>query len=191
MYKVEHRTSSANSLRLILGLATLLLAALLVGVATTREDHGIPWTTPQPQTAPSSTTLQARVTSQDVVTRLEEILRIRESAYRSRDPDLLREIYSSDCPCLASDEKAIIELLDRHYTWNGIETSIEVRSVDKLHERLWKIVALFRSAALRIETEDGRLIREEPGGSDLVEFTLVKPKEVQQWLLGLASTVVG
>jgi hypothetical protein len=126
-----------------------------------------------------------------IVSRLREILRIREAAYRSRNPELLRSVYSSDCPCLASDEKAIYELLRRAYMWDGIETSVEIRRVTKIHERLWTVTALFRSETLRIETEDGKLIRKEPAGSDLFKFTLVKPRYAHSWLLGRASVVEG
>jgi hypothetical protein len=92
---------------------------------------------------------------------------------------------------LASDEKAIYELLQRAYMWDEIETSIEIRRVTRFHERLWTVTALFRSEALRIETENGKLIREEPEGSDLFEFTLVKPRDAHRWLLGRASVVEG
>jgi hypothetical protein len=104
---------------------------------------------------------------------------------------MLTEIYSIDCPCMASDQKAIEELLDHRYVWDGVATSIEVRSVRRVNERLWLVVALFRSEALSIKTERGKLIRIEPAGSDLFEFTLVKPNEGTDWLLGLASMLDG
>ena len=104
---------------------------------------------------------------------------------------MLTAIYSGDCPCMASDQKAIEELLDHRYVWDGVATSIEVRSVRRVNERLWLVVALFRSEALSIKTERGKLIRIEPAGSDLFEFTLVKPNEGTDWLLGLASMLDG
>jgi hypothetical protein len=88
---------------------------------------------------------------------------------------------------MASDQRAIEDLLDHGYVWDGISTSIEVRSVSKVSERLWLVVALFRSGALFIKTERGKIIRIEPAGSDLFEFTLVKPSDGASWLLGLAS----
>ena len=148
-------------------------------------------TTREPIESSSSAAARSTTTPRQLVSRLREILRIRESAYRSRNPDLLRSVYSSDCPCLASDEKAIYELLRRAYVWDGIETSVEIRRVTKLHERLWTVTALFRSETLRIETEDGKLVRKEPAGSDLFEFTLVKPRYAHRWLLGRASVVEG
>jgi hypothetical protein len=104
---------------------------------------------------------------------------------------MLTTIYSSDCPCIASDQRAIEELLDHEHVWDGISTSIEVRSVRRVSERLWLVVALFRSGVLSIKTEHGKLIRIEPAGSDLFEFTLVKPNEGSSWLLGLASVLNG
>ena len=104
---------------------------------------------------------------------------------------MLTAIYSSDCPCMASDKRAIEELLDHRHIWDGISTSIEVRSVSRVNERLWLVVALFRSKALSIKTEHGKLVRTEPAGSDLFRFTLVKANEGTSWLLGLASVLDG
>lgn len=187
----DHLAPSSTSRRLItIGLAASL-AALLVAISMAGEDDKLTLTTPESLESSSSATGRSATTPREVASRLREILRIREAAYRSRNPDLLRSIYSSDCPCLASDEKAIYELLQRAYMWDGVETSIEIRRVDKLHERLWTITALFRSETLRIETENGKLVRKEPAGSDLFQFTLVKPRDAHRWLLGRASVVEG
>jgi hypothetical protein len=88
-----------------------------------------------------------------------------------------------------NDERAIVELLDRKYRWRGIATSIEVRSATRINDQLWIVVAVLKSKALRIETEDGRLVHIEPAGSDLFQFTLVRPRGAEQWLLGLVSDV--
>ena len=125
----------------------------------------------------------------EIVSRLRDILRIREEAYRLRSPEYLRSIYSSDCPCLMNDERAIKELLDRNYRWRGIATSIEVRRVTRINNQLWIVVAVLKSKALRIERGDGRLIRIEPAGNDLFQFALVRPRGAEQWLLGLVSNV--
>jgi hypothetical protein len=92
---------------------------------------------------------------------------------------------------MASDQSAIEELLDNGHVWDGISTSIEVRSVIRVNERMWLVVALFRSGVLSIKTEHGKPIRIEPAGSDLFEFTLVKPNDGTSWLLGLASMLDG
>jgi hypothetical protein len=188
----DHLAPSSTSRRLItIGLAASLAAALLLAISIAGEDHQLTLAEPEPQESSSSATARSTATQREIASRLREILRIREAAYRSRNPDLLRSIYSSDCPCLAGDEKAIHDLLQRAYMWDGIETSIEIRRVTKLHERLWTVTALFRSETLRIEMENGKLIREEPAGSDLFEFTLVKPRDANRWLLGRASVVEG
>jgi hypothetical protein len=185
----DHLAPSSTSRRLAsLGLAASLAAALLAVISFAGEDNNLALTTPESLES-SSSLVRSSATPRQLVSRLREILQIREAAYRSRNPDLLRSIYSSDCPCLASDEKAIYELLQRAHMWDGIETSIEIRRVTKLHERLWTVTAIFRSESLRIETENGELIRKEPAGSDLFEFTLVKPRDAYQWLLGRASVV--
>lgn len=183
--------SSTTRRPITIGLAASLAAALLVVISIADENDKATLTTPEYLESSTSAAVRSTSTPREVVSRLREILRIREAAYRSRNPDLLRSIYSSDCPCLASDEKAIYELLQRAYMWDEIETSIEIRRVTRFHERLWTVTALFRSEALRIETENGKLIREEPEGSDLFEFTLVKPRDAHRWLLGRASVVEG
>jgi hypothetical protein len=99
----------------------------------------------------------------------------------------LKDIYTVDCPCLEGDENAIKELVDNDYHMLGGATSIKVRRVSKASERLWLIIADFRSAPLRIETKDGKRIREEPGGSELFQFALSKPTGFREWLLGRAT----
>ena len=54
-------------------------------------------------------------------------------------------------------------------------------------ERLWLVVADFRSSPLRIETKDGKLVRVEPGSSELFQFALSKPNGAREWLLGQAT----
>jgi hypothetical protein len=80
-----------------------------------------------------------------------------------------------------------VDLLERGYIWDGVATSLDVRSVKKVNSRVWIVIALFSSKALRIETEGGKLVRQERAGTDLFKFTMVKPRETHQWLLGLAS----
>jgi hypothetical protein len=148
----------------------------------------------RPGTLPSSAPriVEPNSTSRaEVISRLREILRIREEAYRSRSSDMLVSIYSTDCPCLSSDGTAIEELLRRKRIWEGVRTSIEVRNVTKLNERVWTVVALFRSETLHVRTEDGTLVATEPPGEDLFKFTLVKSQDEAAWLLGLVSIIQG
>ena len=171
----------------IVSVISLLPVVLLSRVLLTGEDNGVQVSKATPASA-SSRPVKIHTRPQDeVVYRLGEILRIREEAYRSRNPDLLHSIYSIDCPCLHGEERAITRLLDRGYVWDGVSTSLDVRSVKKVNNRMWIILALFSSKALRIETESGKLVRQEQAGTDLFEFTLVKPREAEKWLLGRAS----
>jgi hypothetical protein len=183
---------TSRQLTVIALLASVVSVAFLVSVFMTPDKEldvvprRLPSSSMSSSASPSSTTPR-----DEVVSRLREILRIREEAYRSRSAEMLTTIYSSDCPCMASDQRAIEELLDHGHVWDGIATSIEVRSVSKVNEHMWLVVALFRSETLSIKTENGKLIRIEPAGSDLFEFTLVKPNEGASWLLGLASVLEG
>jgi hypothetical protein len=132
----DHLAPSSTSRHLItIGLTASLAAALLAVISITGEDDKHALTTPESIESSSSAAARSTTTPRQLVSRLREILRIREAAYRSRNPDLLRSVYSSDCPCLASDEKAIYELLQRAYIWDGIETSVEIRRVTKYCRR--------------------------------------------------------
>jgi hypothetical protein len=170
-------------------LASVLTVALLVPVwmAPDRDIDSAPHSSPSSVVSASSTI----PTRDEVVWRLREILRIREQAYRLRSTELLATIYSTDCPCMASDQKAIEELLNQGHIWDGIATSIDIRSARRVNERLWLVVGLFRSETLSIKTEHGELIRTEPAGSDLFECTLVNSNDTTKWLLGLASILEG
>jgi hypothetical protein len=184
---------TSRQLTAIALLASVVSVAFLTSVFTTPDRHldAVPRRSPSSWTSSSASASSTIPPRDEVVSRLREILRIREEAYRSRSTEMLTTIYSSDCPCMASDQRAIEELLDHEHVWDGISTSIEVRSVRRVSERLWLVVALFRSGVLSIKTEHGKLIRIEPAGSDLFEFTLVKPNEGSSWLLGLASVLNG
>ena len=187
-FNIDNRKMVTTRRLAVVGLVALL--ALVIFLLNHEDDAAqlVPHLTELTDT--SARTVQINPPSdREIISRLGDILRIREEAYRSRSPEYLRWIYSSDCPCLANDEKAILELLDHKYRWRGIATSIEVRSVNRMNDQLWIVVALLKSKALRIEKEDGKLIRIEPAGSDLFEFTLVKPHGAKQWLLGLVSDV--
>jgi hypothetical protein len=168
---------------------TCALIALTVSIT---EDTSIG---PVLESASSSSTYAATTTVRDdypqVVSRLRDILRIREEAYRSRSSRLLRPIYSLDCPCLKSDEAAIQELLRARLVWKGIDTSIEVQHASRINKRLWTVDAIFRSGPLRIESEEGTLVRIEPEGSDLFRFTLIRPPQAEHWVLAMASLVEG
>lgn len=171
-------------------LAALVSLTIFMIIIETDESVVVPtWGT---SSSPPPTIVDLGSTSRTkIVSRLREILRIRERAYRSRNSDVLKSIYSRDCPCLSSDKSAIDELLREKRAWDGIGTSLEVRRATKLNERVWTVVGLFRSEALYVRMEDGRLVWREPAGKDLFRFTLVKPQGEPHWLLGLVSVLRG
>jgi hypothetical protein len=172
-------------------LAGIALAALLASIIllASHEDDAVRVPREVALTSVTTTARDDHTSRPRILSRLREILRIREEAYDSRSPEDLRSIYSSDCPCLRYDEQEIMGLLARGRRWKAISTSIEVRSAERINDRVWTVIALLRSAALRIETVGGKLIRTEPPGSDLYRFTMVKPPGASQWLLGSVSDV--
>jgi hypothetical protein len=187
--KCYQASSTASRLTTAMGffIAFLMSGILLFTVVnghSTNVEHE-----PAPLPALTATT-EARFTQRgEVASRLRTILQVREDAYRFRNAEMLRDIYSDDCPCLASDEEAINELLRNGHRWTGIRTSIQVRSAKRVDKRIWVVVAMFRSNVLRIETKTGELVRIEPAGSDLFQFTLVRPQDSQQWVLGLVTAM--
>lgn len=141
---------------------------------------------PQPTAAATTTTLDPKT---EVVARLRQILRVRDRAFHDRDAELLSTVYTVDCPCLEGDKNAIKELVSKGYRLIGGETSIRVHRLERVNGRLWLVIADFRSAPGRIETDDGALVRQEPGGSDLFQFAVAKPVDTPEWLLGRATPI--
>jgi hypothetical protein len=171
-------------------IALLAIGGLLFGILVIRDDDGSDVASRNSE--PNVTAFLQTTTSADprteLVSRLEEILARRELAYQSRDPDILKEIYTVDCPCLKSDSNAIRELISENYKWVGGEISIRVRSLERVRERMWILIADFTSEPLRVETESGRTVRIEPRGSEVFQFVLARPVGSSQWLLGRASS---
>lgn len=184
----DHEVQPTTFRRLLaLGLVTILPVVVILAVLITREDGQVT----RPTLAPSSTVVIPTTTTLDTRTeltrRLVEILKIRDKALQKRDRQILKGIYTVDCPCLEGDGNAIQELVDNNYHIVGGATSIRLRRVSRASQRLWLVVADFRSSPLRIETKDGKLVREEPGSSELFQFALSKPNGAREWLLGRAT----
>lgn len=180
---------TSSRLLVVVGLLAALVSLAIFGILLETDEGTV---VVAPETLPSPTIVTFSSTSRtEIISRLREILRIREEAYRSRRSDMLASIYTRDCPCLSSDGNAIEELLRKKRAWDGIGTSVEVRKATKLNERVWTVVGLFRSESLYVRTEDGSLVETEPAGRDLLRFTLVKPKDDQDWRLGLVSVLQG
>ncbi|HET6747854.1 MAG TPA: hypothetical protein VFL71_01220 [Actinomycetes bacterium] len=174
--------------------AALLLVVAVVAVFATRGDGDAAGST-APEPPPSQTTAAATTTTIDteteVVARLREILRVREEALAARDPNLLDQVYASDCPCLKAGRDAIAALRNEHVVWKGRSISLQVQSTQPVNVRLWEVVALFTSGRFRIETEEGGLIREAPAERIRYRFLLVRLAEGEPWLLGSVSVLKG
>jgi hypothetical protein len=188
MQNQDHEAPSTTSRRLIgMALAAgLLTVALLSVLLLTREDEvGVGELAPASVATSSSSVKQD--TRTEIVERLKSILKTRDKAFYSRDASILSAIYTVDCPCLEGERNAIKDLKTNDYHVVGGATSIRVRKVDQVTERLWLVIADFRSSSLRIESDGGEVIREEPAGSDLFQFALSKPTDSTEWLLGRAT----
>ena len=187
----EDRPARSTTLRrfAVAGVLAILLVVALLGAVLLSRVEDVEGTAPtvRQSSAESSTTSPTLGTRTEVVERLREILQIRDRAFRERDSKPLEDVYTIDCPCLEGDRNAIKELASNNYHMIGGTTSIKVRRTDQVNGRLWLVVADFRSAPLRIEAADNRLIREESGGSDLFQFALSKPSGSSEWLLGRAT----
>ena len=171
---------------------TALVVAAVAWFLTTRSD-GDAAGSPAPESSVPATTASPTTTTIDteteVVARLREILRVRDVAYRQREAGLLRTIYTSDCPCLAGDGKAIKQLLKDNAIWVGASTSIRVEKLERVNERLWIVIAIFDGSPFRIETESGQLIRSVEGKSELFRFVLARSADRSKWMLGYAAPV--
>lgn len=175
--------------------AALLLVVAVVAVFATRGDGDAAGSTaPEPppsQTIAAAATTTTIDTETEVVARLREILRVREEALAARDPNLLDQVYASDCPCLKAGRDAIAALRNEHVVWKGRSISLQVQSTQPVNVRLWEVVALFTSGRFRIETEEGGLIREAPAERIRYRFLLVRLAEGEPWLLGSVSVLKG
>jgi hypothetical protein len=167
MTNEDHSIRSAAIRRFaVAGLVTVLLLVALLGAVVLDRDDDVGVAAPtltqsSAEASPTTTTLDTRA---EVIERLRRILGVRDKAFHERNADILEDVYTVDCPCLEGDRNAIHELVTNNYRIVGGGTSIRVRRANRVSAQLWLIVADFRSAPLRIEAEDNRVIREEPGG---------------------------
>jgi len=175
---------------LALALALLLTGSLGAFLATRGSDDTSARSAPPPTGAPITT---APTTSLDeraeVVARLREILKIRDEAYRTRNPDLLQSIYTSDCPCLKGDRDLIKELLKKELVWTPSETTIQVKSIERANEQLWVITAILIAGPFQVQRESGQTIRAVPQQSDLSRYVLARPASTEPLLLGRVSFI--
>jgi hypothetical protein len=178
-------------------LAGALTALVIIGVTffVAFRDGDLEPTSPSPSTLYLTTTAPSVTTIPDsrsaVVARLQEILEVRERAFRERNEDLFDDVYTSDCSCLRAGRSAIAALKKERVRWQGRSTSIEVQSAKSIDNKLWEVVALFISDSFRIETEEGALVRQAPAERIRYRFLLVRSSDGDSWRLGSASPVEG
>jgi hypothetical protein len=188
----SHRSSESPTRTPLRG----IMLAVLVGALSVGAISALVWRSDSPATgspsAPASsrgvTTTSLTETGQ-IEARLRDILRVRDRAYRKRDIDLLRQVYTADCPCLRGDGAAIKQLLKDDAVWVGASTSVRVKKLEKVSDRIWVIVADFNASPFRIETESGGLIRAVEGRSELFRFVLARNSTGSSLLLGFAASV--
>jgi hypothetical protein len=166
----------------------LVIAGVVLAIA-----RGTERAAEEPASAPTSSRIAATTTSiaeeDEVVARLHDILEARDRAYRDRDVDLLKQIYTADCTCLRGDGDAIRQLLKDNAVWIGASTSVRINKLEKENDRLWVVVADFVASAFRIETESGDLIRAVGERSEPFRFVLVRKSVRESLLLGFAAPI--
>lgn len=138
--------------------------------------------------AVTTTTIDART---EIVDRLRHILRVRDRAYRDRTAEALKTVYTTNCPCLKGDQSAIRQLIKDNAIWVGASTSVRIKNLERVNDRLWIVTATFDGSPFRIETESGQLIRSVQGRSELFRFAVSKTATSSDWLLGFAAPVDG
>jgi hypothetical protein len=170
----------------LIGSLVVALAVIAVARRTGSEAAGSPSApTSSARAGVTSTTIAER---EEVVARLRAILRVRDQAYLERNVELLRKIYTTDCPCLRGDGGAIQQLLKDNAVWVGASTSVQIKEFEKVNNRLWIVVANFAASPFRIETESGELIRAVKGRNELFRFALTRTTS-DRLLLGFAGPV--
>jgi len=178
-------------------LPSALIAVAIIGVAlfvVSRDDEPAatsPSTASMSATTTSLTTKAARDTKSEIVTRLREILQIREQAFSERDASLFEDVYTSTCPCLRAGRDVITALKKGNIQWRDRSISIDVQSAKSITNQLWEVIAIFISDSFRIETEEGRLVRQAPAERIRYRFLLTRASDSDSWRLGAASPIQG
>ena len=168
----------------VLGAVAIAVAVIAIAI---HSDPSVPDSAPTQPSSSLAVTTTSLAERDAVVSRLRDILEQRDRAYRERNVDLLRKVYSVDRPCLRGDGDAIKQLLKDDAVWIGASTSIRVKKFDKVNDRLWIVVADFIASPFRIETESGDLVRAVDGRTELFRFVLARPSPDQILVLGFAA----
>jgi hypothetical protein len=170
----------------------ILIGALTVAavVATSVWQSDSPATeSPSLPASSIAATTTSTIARNEIEARLRDILRVRDLAYQRRDIELLRQIYTTDCPCLRGDGSAIRQLRKDNAVWVGASTSVSIKELEKVNDQLWVVVAKFSASPFRIETESGTLIRAVKGRSELFRFVLARTPSGKGLLLGFAAPI--
>jgi hypothetical protein len=170
--------------------AILVLAIFALTTQLAKAHHGS--TLPDTGLSESQTTTTPKSTigtREEVVTRIHQIFRVRDQAIRTRNPLLLGNIYTVDCPCLKGDQQLIQKLKQERRRWRGVKVSLAVREAEKINDRLWTVSAVVTTSSFDITTESGVLVRRVPQGHEFSRFTLARPTNQDNWLLGQASVI--
>jgi hypothetical protein len=174
---------------LVTGISLIVAIFVLTAQVTRSSDRSVsPTTTPSKRettAAPHSTT----DTRNEVLARFKLIFRIRDQAIRTRNPLLLEDIYTVDCPCLKGDQQLIRQLRQQGLVWRGVKVSLDVQEVERVNDRLWTASAVVTTSPFNIVTESGVVVRKVPEGRELSRFALSKPVGRSDWLLGQASVI--
>jgi hypothetical protein len=169
----------------------ILISAVIVAVVSTvvwRSDSPATGSPPAPASLRAVTTTSLAEKDQ-VEARLRDILKVRDRAYRSRNIQLLKQVYTADCPCLQGDGTAIKQLLKDDAVWVGASTSVRIKKLERVSDRVWVIVANFDASSFRIETESGILVRAVEGRTELFRFVLAKNSTGSSLRLGYPASV--
>jgi hypothetical protein len=190
---IDDRSQTSRPLTLTRGFLLAVLIGGLVAAVAVLTVIRRPEPTASAPSAPTSASSAASATTigeeEEVIARLRAILKVRDRAYRERDLDLLKKVYTTDCPCLRGDRDAIKQLLQDNAVWVGASTTVEIKKLEKVNDRLWIVVADFIGSPFRIETESGNLIRAIEGRSELFRFALARTTADSNLLLGFAAAV--
>ena len=58
--------------------------------------------------------------------------------------------------------------------WVNASTSVRIKKLEKVNDRLWIVLTDFTASPFRIETESGSLIRAVDGRTELFRFALAR-----------------
>jgi hypothetical protein len=177
--------------RLVLSVlvACLVIALAAIEVARRSDSASTGHSPTVPSTSRTASTATTLEEEDEVVARLRAILRLRDRAYRERRFELLERVYTADCPCLRGDGDAIRQLIADDAVRVGASTSVQIRKLEKMNDRLWIVTANFLASPFRIETESGDLIRAVEGRNELFRFVLSRTTNGSDLLLGLAAPI--